>query len=448
MSEKKYRKASLVLSDLLAETVYDPTSKQTSFAVFQDGEVRYLESIPTEFGETFPIDGRSAIVSKGVILLPSEAIEFGTGTELLNEVQKFIHKRVDVSESYERIAALYVLLSWTHDRFNELPYLRVRGDYGTGKSRFLQVVGSICYRPIFTGGATTTSPIFRMIDHVGGTLVFDEADFNDSNEKSDIVKILNSGYQKGVPVLRVEGQGVYEVKSYDVYGPKILATRFTYNDQALESRFLTEDMGRGSLRDDIPLSLNDQFREEARGLRNKLLMWRFRNYHKPIELEERPMKGLHPRLNQIASPLLSLIEDVETRQMLMEHIERYNKELISNRGGSWEASIVLGVYRLHHESQLDGLGVSDIAHKTNENMELLDDPLTAKKVGWYLRSRLQLKPQRTNKGYVLSFSQNKERLDFWRERYGITEEEITGEEKSTEQPRPAEVEVDMSVVPF
>jgi hypothetical protein len=82
------------------------------------------------------------------------------------------------------------------DRFNEVPYLRAIGDFGSGKSRFIQSIGILCYKPVFTGGATTPSPIFRIVNEVHGTLIIDEADFKFSDMTSEIVKILNTGYQK------------------------------------------------------------------------------------------------------------------------------------------------------------------------------------------------------------------------------------------------------------
>ena len=157
------RKASIVLPELLAETVYDPVTRQSNFAIYENGDVRTADSFVTGQDDVFPLDARSDIVSKSVILLPSAASEYGTDADLLRDIQAFIHKRVDISASFERIATQYVLLTWIHDRLNELPYLRARGDYGSGKSRLLQVVGSICYRPIFTAGATTTSPILNAV---------------------------------------------------------------------------------------------------------------------------------------------------------------------------------------------------------------------------------------------------------------------------------------------
>jgi hypothetical protein len=62
--------------------------------------------------------------------------------------------------------------------------------------------------------------------------------------------------------------------AYQVYGPKLVATRGFFEDKALESRYLTEEMGTRPLGEHIPLNLTDQYKEEARRLRNQLLMFR------------------------------------------------------------------------------------------------------------------------------------------------------------------------------
>ena len=209
------------------------------------------------------------------ISLPSKCEAYKDEATLIDEVQKFIHKYLDVSPLYEILAVFYVLFTWVHDCFNVLPYLRKIGGYGTGKTRFLQTIGYLCYKPIFAGGATSTSPIFRLIEKYGGTLVLDEADFKNSDMHSDIIKILNCGYMKGLPVLRSEKIGNdFEPKAYDVYGAKLLATRRKFKDLALESRCLTEKTTSANPRGDIPIILPNSFWDEAEKIRNNLLMFR------------------------------------------------------------------------------------------------------------------------------------------------------------------------------
>src|SRR5204863_10034635 len=175
-------------------------------------------------------------------------------------------RHVEVSEGFEEIATYYVLFSWVYDAFHEVPYVRVRGGYGSGKTRFLLTVGSLCRLPIFASAASTVSPIFRLLEAFRGTLILDEGDFRFSDEKSEVVKILNNGNAKGFPVLRTEvsAKKEFDPRAYQVFGPKVIATRGFFQDRALESRCVTEDMRGHALRSEIPLNLEERFDEDAR----------------------------------------------------------------------------------------------------------------------------------------------------------------------------------------
>ncbi|MEK7555016.1 MAG: hypothetical protein AAB518_03480, partial [Patescibacteria group bacterium] len=283
------------------------------------------------------------------------------------------------------------------------------------KSRFLQVIGSLCYKPMFVGGATTTSPIFRIIDGFGGTLILDEADYRFSDTTADIIKIMNSGYQKGSPVLRSEGKGTFEIKSYEVFGPKIIATRRRFDDQALESRFLIEEMDKKEIRDDIPINLPETFAEEARALRNKLLMWRFKNLdHIGLRTSEVD-RSLEPRLNQIIMPLLSIVGS-EMAARLREFVRSYNQELIADRGLSLEATI------FHALLECVGDGGDEPTVKQITEKCILKEPdgkFVSRRVGEILRKRLKLILRSTNRGHVVSSLENQKKIEILKRKFGI-----------------------------
>ncbi len=427
---KPILKTAIFTTDALYEMVFDRSTNKTSFSkISRDGKIEcLLEEVEIEGKKYKPLPPTYNLVDKDVILFPSVATEYQSEEEILKEIQTFIHKYLDISEVFEQIATYYVLFTWMFDKFNEVPYLRAIGDFGSGKSRFIQAIGILCYKPVFTGGATTPSPIFRIVNEVHGTLIIDEADFKFSDMTSEIVKILNTGYQRGMPVLRSEGKGTFEVKAYDVFCPKIVATRETFSDKALESRFLVEEMGAGKLRADIPRTLDESFYKEAENIRNKLLMWRLKNYFEPIERRHDLIEGIHPRLNQIVMPLLSIIKDEAIREHLKTFIVKYNTDLVADRGLSWESDIVFAVLKLEYELKVHEITVKQITDEVNREIDISDDTLQARKVGWYLRSKLQLKPYKTRKGFVLSFKENKKRLDMWKERFGITDADIRGEQ--------------------
>jgi hypothetical protein len=428
--EKPILKTSIINKDTLYEMVFDRSTNKTSFSKMdRNGNLEnLLEEVEIEGRKYRPLPPTYNLVEKGVILFPSLATPYENEEAILKEIQTFIHKYLDISEVFEQIATYYVLFTWMYDRFNEVPYLRAIGDFGSGKSRFIQAIGILCYKPVFTGGATTPSPIFRIVNEVHGTLIIDEADFKFSDMTSEIVKILNTGYQRGMPVLRSEGKGTFEVKAYDVFCPKIVATRETFSDKALESRFLVEEMGAGKLRTDIPRTLDENFYQDAEKIRNKLLMWRLKNYFEPIDRREDLIEGIHPRLNQIVMPLLSIIKDNAIREHLKTFIVKYNTDLVADRGLSWESDIVFAIFKLEYETKANQVTVKQITDEVNREIDISDDTLQPRKVGWYLRTKLQLKPYKTRKGFVLSFKDNRKRLDMWKERFGITDADIKNEE--------------------
>lgn len=415
--------ASAVLRDgSLVEMTYDSENHSTSFLVFKDGAWTRKNSIDMGDIVLIPYSPNNGLIKKGVVLFPKEAEDFGSEEKLLEEIRSFIHKYLDISPFFEKISPYYILLSWTYDCFNELPYLRAMGDYGCGKTRLLQVIGSLCYKPIFAGGATTTSPIFRILDDIKGTLILDEADFRFSDTKSEIIKILNSGFAKGFVVLRTEGNnGEWSIKTFDVFGPKIIATRERFQDKALESRFLVEEMEKGHLREDIPLNIPDSFWDEATHIRNKLLMWRFLNYGKKNLDKDNVDKSIQPRLSQIISPLLSVIKDGAAAENLKSFIVEYNKQIISDRGMEMDARIFEIVLNLLKNCTLSEIKVKDISDSYNKEPLDIKEIVSYQKMGWYLRERLKLKTERTRDGYVLS-ENNKERIEMLKKKFGITPE--------------------------
>lgn len=291
--------------------------------------------------------------------------------DLLQQIRVYIHRYLELPPSFEAISALYILLTWVYEFAPSLPYLRVIGDWGTGKTRYLQVVGSICFRPIFASGAATPSPIFRILDQYRGTLVLDEADFKESSSWTDMVKILNNGYRPGFPVLRSDKvNGRWRPRGYQVFGPKLIATRFRFQDEALESRCLTAEMP-VLTRSDIPRVFPAVFNDEVNDLRSKLLTFRLYNLFKLKGSEftnDLLEPGLQPRLQEILMPLKALAgSDQYLSDTLSTFIKSQQESLYSRRRSSPEGHIISAVIQLHDEDML--LTGSAISQRVNE----LDD---------------------------------------------------------------------------
>lgn len=412
---------SAVLKDgVLLEMVYQPGHARSGFVIWKDGEWNFQNAFVSEGKRLAPYSPDNNLLTNEVVLLPSQPQEYGSQEELVGEIQTFIHRYVDVGPLFEKIASYYVLLSWIYDAFNELPYLRLRGDPGCGKTRFLLTVGSLCYKPIFASGASTVSPLFRILDAFRGTLIIDEGDFRLSDERAEIVKILNNGNAKGFPVLRTEVSPKREFNptAYSVFGPKFVATRGFFEDRALESRCLTEEMGQYQLRDDIPINLSSHYKDEALELRNKLLLFRFRNLQSVQTNESLVDRTIEPRLNQVFVPLLSIIEDAGARKDLRELARLYNRQIIADRGMDTEAR-VLEVIRDLGASGEAKLSMKEITTWfADRHQDEYERKITPKWIGTIVRKKLNLRTQKSDGVFVIP-PEEQPKLAHLYEKYGI-----------------------------
>ncbi len=415
--------ASCILSNgAFVELLYDPNAHTTALAIWHGGQWAIERQVQTPEGERLvPFAPDNNLIKNEAVLLPSEPVEYGDEKHLLTDIRQFLHRYVDLSPTFETISSYYVLLTWLHDAFNELPYLRLRGDFGTGKTRTLLTLGSLCYKAFFASGASTVSPIFHTLDAFRGTLIFDEADFRFSDERAEIVKVLNNGNVRGIPLLRtmVNRQREFNPQAFQVFGPKIVATRGYYEDKGLESRFITEEMGGRLLRTNIPINLPPSFKEEARLLRNKLLLYRFHRRFETKLNESLIDPAIEPQLNQILLPLLSIVQDTGVRDDLRSLAREMHTALVAERGLLAEAHIFEVLANLMDASERTVVSVAEIAVAVIEQYgSEYERPITNRWVGGILRKRLNLHTYKSHGVYVVPISERM-KIKLLCTRYGI-----------------------------
>lgn len=407
----------------IVELLYQREEKRTRLIVAVNGTHEEHESIDLPEGRLVPYSATNNLIKHEVLLLPDHPEPFGSVADLSRDIEEYLYRYVDLNDAFRTLASYYILLSWVYDAFNELPYLRLRGDYGSGKTRALFVIGSLCYKAFFASGASTVSPIFHTLDTFRGTLIFDEADFRFSDEKSELVKILNNGNVRGFPVLRtaITQKKEFEPRAFNVFGPKIVAMRKSFEDAALESRFFSEEMGTRPLRKDIPINLPEKQKEEALELRNKLLAYRLSTLPKLHIDESLVDPNLSPRLNQVLVPLLSIVEEDGLRQSIRSLVYGMESRLKEKRASSIEGMLV----RVLSEAFVQGEGkpvtVGEITRRlqTSDSWES-DRPITARSVGHLLRSRLGVEIARRQGVYVMAESE-REKITSLKDHYGLAE---------------------------
>lgn len=418
--------ASAVLEDgAILEMVFQAQKRRTGFLKYASGKLtEEAECVAPELGRVGPFAANNNLLSHGVVLFPSGATPYESDVELLTEVRTFVHRYADLSEGFEEIASHYVLLTWVYDAFNEVPYLRFRGDFGSGKSRCLQTVGSICYKPMFVSGASTISPMFRIVDSFRGTLILDESDFRYSDEKAEIVKILNNGNAAGFPVLRTEvmPNKEFNPRAFEVFGPKIIASRSSFDDPALESRCLTEVLSGRKPRKNIPVSLPDTFHDEALELRNKLLMYRFRHRLDFAAGRQTDSPLTEARIAQIVAPLLAVASEPDAQNRLIAFAERQTSAINAERESSLEAQILDIMSSMRREGA--PWNVKEIAALFADRYGSdYNRAVSPRWMGAQLRRRLSLIPVKSHGTFVVPNTADAQ-VSTLCERYGVLDESV------------------------
>lgn len=396
---------SRVLADgSLVDLIFDAAAAQTALAVCRpEGDVAVVDQVTAPDGELLvPYAATNNLLTSECVLLPSALGNATNKAALLADIKSFIHHYVSLSPVFEDIAAHYILLSWVHDAFSEVPLLRLAGDYGSGKTRALLVLGSLTYKGFFASGASTVSPIFHVLHEFQATLLLDEADLKISDATVDLVKILNNGTVKGLPVLRTMTNRYRELnpQAFRVFGPKIVAMRQGFRDDALESRFLTEDMNACTLRADIPISIPDTLKVEAQALRNRLLAWRFAMRNMVAIDPTRVVKGLSARGNQMALPLLSLVDDAPLREAIGTRLAAEEARAVAKRVAIPHVAMTGVLDRLFRQSP--NVPVSMAAEAFNAETGLA---LPIKSVGHIIRREVGVATTKTRGVYVVPASE-------------------------------------------
>jgi len=334
--------SNIEINGVLYEEIYEPDTCKAKFVFYDDQNQMIRETDYIEEGDIRYVPIVDDFVKKRVVTLPRRAEPYESEDKLLEEIQNYINEYIDISPRDEQICAWTIPTFWLYDKLNTpLPYLRVLGDTGCGKSRFLDVVGGISYKPLMLGGSVTPAIMYRVAEKWKGTMIIDEADWKQTDEYAEVIKIINSN-QPNRPILRCRSDNYDKIEAFDAWCPRIFATRRVFQDPAVESRMLTIQMKETS-RDDIPIVLDDKFREKQERIRNKLLFYRLKNWSR-ITSNIKPqidLKKVEPRLKQIIYPIATVFNHKqEILESLAQTAREKTNEMIEERASTLDGRII------------------------------------------------------------------------------------------------------------
>jgi hypothetical protein len=145
---------------------------------------------------------------------------FGSFEEIFDVIINYIKNRLYFDdERIYKVLSSFVIYSWFWDTLNVATFIEFFGDYGSGKTRALEVLSDLCYRSVMTANVSLAS-IPRLCQDYHSFLLIDEF-MGDEETKREFINLLNSSYRKGMYYIRVVNN---EVEIFDTFGPKAFAT--------------------------------------------------------------------------------------------------------------------------------------------------------------------------------------------------------------------------------
>lgn len=312
------------------------------FVKYKDGKWDFVEEI--EVGETVykPHEGDELTLDEPIVLLAEKPEDYGSIKALVKEIKEFIHKWLDVLPEYEQFGTWYVLLTYVYDTMPAINYLSALGDTGTGKSRFLDTIGRLCYKCTIASGGVTVAAVKRISNKWRGTMVIDEGDFKESDEKNELIKWFNLGFEKNKVMFNCNKEDPNRLEFYNPFCPKIISRRKQFQDQALEARCLTHTMQQTDRKNIIELVTKEFFETQA-VLRNKLLKFRLDYFYK-IDIEavmKIDLGDVEPRIKQATRAFVPLLAaEPEALENFKTFLKEYNDNLIEERATSYDGMII------------------------------------------------------------------------------------------------------------
>ena len=150
----------------------------------------------------------------------TEAVD---GAALLSDIASFIQRYVSIAPALADTVALWIVVTWIHDRLEISPFLNVTSaTKRCGKSLLLELLGELVHHPLPVGGRVTSSALFRTIEMHAPAMLLDEADtfFGDDDELRGVVN--GSQRRNSAYVMRCVGDD-HEPRRFVTWCPKAIA---------------------------------------------------------------------------------------------------------------------------------------------------------------------------------------------------------------------------------
>jgi uncharacterized protein DUF3631 len=260
--------------------------------------------------------------------------ELGTdGACLLHEIENFVSRFVVLPPDALLPLALWIIGTYIFDAFEAFPYLVLLSpEKGCGKTRTTEVIEQLAANPVRAVSASEAA-IFRMIELLAPTLVFDEAEMlSGTGDRAEAVRaLLNAGNRSGAKVPRCVGQA-HEIRMFSVYCPKLICA-IRVCPETVRDRAVVVSMQRKKPSESVERFILRRIRPQGKTLRDRLATWTKLNRAAIVTAYERlDVDFLSDRDLENFEPLLALLTVADTSRLaqLRQAAERLTTEKAAN----------------------------------------------------------------------------------------------------------------------
>jgi hypothetical protein len=146
---------------------------------------------------------------------------------LLTAFAKYLEIQPDAAAGTVAALTCWTVMTYIHSVFDAVPYLAIGGTQESGKTRVLELLEQVVFRP-FMSSSLSNSALFRQLDAYGGAMLIDEGEqlgHSKNPATAEVLASLLAGYRRGKTVSRSEplGDGDFRPRQYCVWGPKAIA---------------------------------------------------------------------------------------------------------------------------------------------------------------------------------------------------------------------------------
>jgi hypothetical protein len=339
-TKKQLRDAGLCDSGYF-EAIYH--NSKPYFLIKEENSFNIAESIEIDEQVFYPKEARH---------VPYEPYGYLDGAvpnreELFWKVNREFQTFVDVEATWRDVLSACVLLSYHQEKLQTVPYVFVYGDNESGKSTVLQVLKSLCYRPMY-GVTVPSADIYGFLEDSDAIGCILEDEVQGIHKDTDKIKIYKAGYKQGAVVPRtIITQHDRIIKYYNTFCFKACASEQIPQVKGFNERFLFIPMVEGSPEKEWA-DITREDLDRLRNLRNMLLKWRLLSRDWQLPEVELSMKG---RLKELWKPILQITQGLTVYDGLFKFVEDQKKERLSVKQDTLEGKIVKVVTEIHNEAK-------------------------------------------------------------------------------------------------